>query len=369
MPHDLDAILGEFKQDSYAVRLSTGVMNILPFVTEVPYVGSIDAAAKKVEPAHWERVAARTRELVAEQGPQSALATADLLDKGDKGIALYSGVRGVYKAVKRTGDALETDPQQLADAALKAVGVAWMAWRIFPGDATQKAAALWSSPAGSALLGYYVAVDVALPFTDNVLTSGGAFFRDVVFKAAGENAVRLAAVGDAHQALGFLESLTTRLSEFTGKAAQFIEPITRMAAERLPKVAAGADAVAGVLATAADALSVYRYLGGQLVLEACLQRAHADVQAELAKEAAAVAAKAAAEREAAEALQRASAVKSDYALSEGRSADSLDSSPIKVTRKAPELPAKAEKSGCGMCGVVFAVITLGLAALATLPLA
>ena len=35
-------------------------------------------------------------------------------------------------------------------------------------------------------------MDVALPFTDNVLSAGGSFFSDMVDKAAMENAPRLA---------------------------------------------------------------------------------------------------------------------------------------------------------------------------------
>ncbi len=277
MAHNIDNLLSEFKATDYAVRFSAQVTNILPFAESIPHAGSIEQAAMAISPQHASQLAGRARELAAGPGPQSVLNTATWLDRGDKGIALYSGVRTLFKMFRRSSDAMETDPQQMADAGLKAVGLSWMAWKLYPGSPAEKAQALWGSRAGNSLMGYYVAVDVALPFADNVMSQGGAFFQNVVNKAAVQNAGRLGAMGDSNQALLFLRTITGRLSELTASAAQYIQPITQKAASTLPRVAAGADAVAGVMATAADSLDVYRYMATHMVLEECLRQARAEM--------------------------------------------------------------------------------------------
>ena len=340
----LDEMLGSFQKDDLAVRLAAGVTALVPFAPELAWVGSVDDACTRADPKEALRLAKRVRELAEEPGAASALRTADLLDKGDKGIALYSGVKSIYTAAQRKEGALETDPQQLADAALKALGVAWIAWRLYPGDPGERAKAFWTSPTGQALIAWYVTVDVALPFTDNVIQKGAAFFVDEVGKRAEQDVGRLAAVGANTEAIGFLQGMAQRIGDLTAVAAKNIEPVTRMVRERMPSVVAGADAVASVAATAVDTLSVYRYLAARMVLEQCLAKAKAELDAEREADR-----KRDAERDARSAVQQ-------RALAEGASAASLDQNPIKTTRDAGTEP---EKKGCGCLFVLLAFIAFG----------
>jgi hypothetical protein len=345
----LDQVLSSFQKDDLAVRLAGGVTALVPFAPELAWVGGVDDVCAKADPKDAARLAKRVRELSEESGPTSVLKTADLLDKGDKGIALYSGIRGIVTTVQRKEGALQTDPQQLADAGLKGLGVAWMAWRLYKGESEERAKAFWNSPSGKALIAWYVTMDVALPFADNVASQGTGFFLDVVQKQAEADVGRLAVVGGGTEAVGFFRSLANRIAELTTVAAQNVEPVTRMVKERLPKVMAGADAVASVAATAVDTLSVYRYIAARMVLEQCLAEAQAELAAERAKDA-----RAEEERRQRSAVQQ-------KALAEGASAASLEVSPIKVTRSAQ---AEPEKSGCG-CLLLFAMMGVVVAAGAT----
>jgi hypothetical protein len=340
----LDEMLGSFQKDDLAIRLAAGVTALVPFAPELAWIGSVDEACTRADPKEALRLAKRVRELAQEPGPAAALGTADLLDKGDKGIALYSGVKSIYTAAQRKEGALETDPQQLADAALKALGVAWIAWRLYPGEAGDRAKAFWTSPTGQALIAWYVTMDVALPFTDNVLDKGSAFFVDEIQSRAELDVGRLAAVGANTEAIGFLQGMAQRMGELTTVAAKNIEPVTRMVRERMPKVAAGADAVASVAATAVDTLSVYRYLSARMVLEHCIARAKAELDAERE-----VDRKKEEERLARSAVQQ-------KPLAEGASAASLDQSPIKTTRSASTEP---ERKGCGCFFALIAFVAFG----------
>ena len=151
-----------------------------------------------------------------------------------------------------------------------------MAYKLYPGTVAEKGQMLWGSRAGNAMMGYYVAVDVALPFTDNVLSQGGSFFSSVVDKAA-SRAPDLRGVGDSNQAMAFLKSISGKLGELTATAANYVQPIMKKAGTTLPGIASGTDAVAGVMATAADSLDVYRYMSAHMVLEECLRQAKAEL--------------------------------------------------------------------------------------------
>ena len=186
-------------------------------------------------------------------------------------------------------------------------------------------------------------MDVALPFTDNVIDRGADFFVEVIGKRAELDVGWLAAVGANTEAIGFLQGMAQRIGDLTTVAAKNIEPVTRMVRERMPKVMAGADAVASVAATAVDTLSVYRYLAARMVLEQCMAKAKLELDAERE-----VDRKKEEERLARSAVQQRS-------LAEGATAASLDQNPIKTTRNAATDPVR---KGCGCFFVLLAFVAL-----------
>lgn len=400
-------------------RVISGLLGVLPFAPSWSPPGSLVAAAAKLDAALAERVAARAEVLANEPGAVAARKAFDFLDKGDAGIAVFSGVRGAVKAVRGQEGALELDPQQAADAGIKAIGMAWATWSLFPGTVQERAEGLLRTDTGRALLTWYVAADLVLPFADNVAAGGIDLFTDVVDRYAGPGAERLAAVAgpDAAQAAGVLAQLSGALRGAAGQAAGFAQPLAQWAEQSMPGILGTADKVSGVAATGADVLPAYRCLGAALIAEVLLARALADVrvqveaeeraaeearrkaeeearrlaeearrkaeaaeararaeaEAEAARaraeaEAAAAKARAEAEAKAAEesARREASKQREDYTLDEAVEAATLKAAPIKLTRSADlekVADAPVEKKGCFGCGagLILFVVSAGAA--------
>lgn len=377
--------LASFQENDYSVRTVRGLLGILPFVPNWHHSASLEAAAARMDPELASRVAARAEQLAQTPERQAALKAFELIDKGDKGIALFSGLKGVVQGVRGTGGALEMDPQQAADASLKAVGVAYAAWKLYPGTAQEKANALTTSDAGQALLAFYVAVDIVLPFADNLASGGISMVTGLIDSQAAEQAARLAPGAEAEQAVGMLRQLSGTLQNYVGKAATFAQPLSAWVQEKLPGMLGTADKLTGVMATAVDTLATYQYLGAALVAENCLQQALTEVRAEVAaekaaaerakqeaeekrrqmEEAALAQAEAARKEREEEARKRAerSKQREDYSLDAPEAAASLSASPIKYTRStdvAPSEPKPPAKGGCmGCMGVIAFFILAG----------
>lgn len=288
MSRSLSEVLAAHRADDVTVRVVNGFFSVLPFAATWRYPNTLEEAATAVEPALAARVAAKAEVLARAPGPQAALAAFDFLDKGDAGIALFSGLRGAVKAARGEGaaSALETDPQQAADAGLKAAGLSFAAYKLFDGPLDDRAKALLSTNAGRALLTWYVASDVVLPFADNFVAGGTDLITELIDKQAAANVTRLAAVAgpEVQEAAGMLEKLSGSLKGFAGQAATFAAPLSAYAKDSLPGVLGTADKVTSVAATGVDALSAYRALGASLVAEVVLARALAEVRAEVERE-------------------------------------------------------------------------------------
>lgn len=357
-----------FGPDDTTVKLVRGLLSVLPFLPDWTHPGTLDQmcgspAVRKV-----------VDRLAAEPGPQSVLGTFDLLDKADRGIALFSGIKGAVDVAKGTGGSLELDPQQAADAGVKAVGLAWVTWKLYGGDPRRLAA----TPAGQALLAWYAAADIVLPFADNLASGGLDLVSTVIDRYATENVDKLAAItGDeSAQALTVLARLKDSLGGLVGQAAAFAQPMSRWLEARLPGFLGAADKVTGVVATGADAFNAYRYLGALVVAQELVARAKVEVaEAESARAAAEARARAEAEEKArkeAEERRARSVVKDDYALDNQTAAASAANAPIKYTRSGGDLapssggpPAKAGCMGCGAGLILLAVFgsAAGVAAL------
>lgn len=361
----LSAAIDAFGTDDTTVRLVRGLLSVLPFLPDWTHAGSLDQMCGSA------KVRAVVDRLAAEPGAQSALGTFDLLDKADRGIALFSGIKGAVGTVRGTDGNLELDPQQAADAGLKAVGIAYATWKLFGGDPGK----LTSSHAGKALLAWYVSADVVLPFADNLASGGVDVMGDLIDRYANENVDKLAAVtgGEAQQALGVLAQLRGTLGGLVGQAATFAKPLSEWVEAKLPGFLGTADKVSGVVATGADAFNAYRYLGAVLVAEALVARAKVEVAAtEKAEAEAAAAAKleaeARAKKEAEERLAR-SVVREDYSLDAPVAAASSGNAPIKYTRSTDIAPASTQppaKSGCFGCASLVLVALVGAATISYL---
>jgi hypothetical protein len=271
----VDAALQQFKSDDYTVRLCNAILGVLPFAPEMPSYVTLEGAAQALYPAGGGQVSRRADELASGEGATSALWVANAIDMGDQGIAVLSGLKSAlgFFFGESKQDALETDPQQAIDAGLKLLGLAFMIHKLYPGSVREKVEAFHTTPAGQSLSLYYGAVEIGLPFADNVLSGGGGFVQRLMDRYGGDASAKLGSAlgGDAARAAqGTLSELMGPIEGAASKVAPYARSVAEAARSHLPGFMGAADKVAGLVATGADALPVYRYLGARLAAESCV---------------------------------------------------------------------------------------------------
>lgn len=329
MAHPLDEALGSFDASDLSVRLVSGLCAVVPFAPSLPHWGSVADGVRQLRPDARKDVLDAALDLADEEGPQKALWVLSQLDTADAGLGAIGGVAAAWKLyqAKNTAErveALETDPQQAADAVIKALAIAWAVHRLFPGGPQAKLEGLRSTDAGNALLLVFASVELGLPFADNALLGGGSLLADLYGRFGAEPVARLTALAGAEDADG-ARSLLDRLMEPVGtlaaSASTHLAPVAAQITAMAPGAMTAGDRIAGVAATAADLLPVYRYLGARLVAEVCVRRALAEAPADTPA------------TDAGPARATPPVVEPSQV-------------PIKVTRGADDLPEAPKRSGC-----------------------
>ncbi len=280
MPREnLDNLMGRFKNDDYSMKLCNAIFSAVPGVEPMGFYSTFGDAVRTVVPSSTAEQVDKAYKLTQEEDPQEALWVLDALDTGDKGIAMYTGLKSAFSlffgSSKTNPNRFESDPQQATDAALKGLGLAYAIAKLFPGTVAEKVAMFNLVPAGKHLLTYYAIMELAVPFTDNVLSGGGHLMQDLMSKYGKESSSKmltLAGAAGAEQAASVLTQITTQLNELTSKLAQFVGPVTEQVKQHIPGVLGSADKVAGVVATGADLMPVWGLLGSRLVAESCAYR-------------------------------------------------------------------------------------------------
>lgn len=267
----IDAALSEYKPDDYTVRLCNVLFGAIPFAPQQAQYNTFDEAIRVLYPAATPQVVQRAHQLANGDNVKSALWMAGALDTGDSGIAIYSGVKsalGYFFGDKK--NAFETDTQQGIDSALKLLGVAYMVMKLFPSGS--RIAAYHSCPAGQALSFYYASIEVALPFADNAIAGGGNLVKQLMEKYGKGASDKLgpAGAGAALEAQAAMNELIQPVEGVVTQVAPHATTIAGRIQAYLPTVGNATDKIAGAVATAADALPVYRYLGARVAAESCI---------------------------------------------------------------------------------------------------
>jgi hypothetical protein len=338
MAIEIDELLTAFDERDYSVRLVRTVCNVVPFGPDLPDWFNMVDGLKQLDPNAKKPVLDRALELVRSEEAQRALWMVRALDAADSGLGVFSGVKSaiaMYQA--KTGqarlDALETDTQQSIDAVLKGLAMAFVIHKLFPGSITEKVSAFRNTNTGQAFVFYYAAVEVGLPFADNALLGGGSLVKSLFDRFGPDQQAKLAAVAgeqEAVQAMTMMQQLMAPVETMAGMAKEHLGGIASAAAGVATTALDVGDKVAGVAATGADFLQVYRFLGARLVAEACLRQALEEAKtAQVQKEKASAAAV-----------------------------------PIKYTRSADDLPDAPKRGGCfGLFGgLLLGALLLGMAA-------
>lgn len=283
MPTDIDQVLGAYRADDYSVRLVGAVCKVVPFAPELTFYHSLADALTQVAPQAKKPVLDRAAAIVAEDAGQRVLWVTSALDTADGGITAFSGLRSAVNLVRaQSGErlaALETDDAQAADAVLKGLAIAYVVYRLYPGSIAEKVAAFRASPTGQALAFYYAAVEVGLPFADNALVGGGKLLSDLYARFGPEQSAKLAAVAGPEAAEGanqVMGQLLGPLDQLVQMASGHLKTVASTVTSYLPSALDVGDKAAGAVATAADALPVYRWMGACLVAEAAIAQARAE---------------------------------------------------------------------------------------------
>ncbi len=279
--HNPEDFLKEFGKKNITVKLCQSILAVIPFAPRMVWYGTLEDMAKDLHPDAPAGLVERAREILQTQPFKDVLWAAESLDTGDRGISLYTGVRTAFSFF--FGDrakAFDTEAQQRADAALKALGLAYMVHRLFDGAVMDRVDHLLVLPSGRDLLVYYGAVEVALPFTKEVLEGGEHFVSGLVEKYATGSAVKLSPVAGEEgvaAAQGALPYLLELLDRVTYHSVTHLDAVVQAAHKYLPKAFTKGDNLPGLVATGADAMPVYRFMVGRLSLEAALWMAREEL--------------------------------------------------------------------------------------------
>jgi hypothetical protein len=292
MSVQLDFALEQFKPSDLTVKLCNALLAVLPGSSPLAAYSSVAAALPVVFGDLPPEVLTRANTFAGSKDIRDVLKVAKGIDTGDTGLAVYSGVRSALnlffgKKKKEGEEAPDAPPpaelaQQRTDAALKVLALSYALRRLFPDMRNQdRLAALTELPAGLALLRYFGCVEVALPFSDELLAAEPGFVERLVATQDRTIAGKLASlVGarEAKEAAEDAEDLEALLEEHARKAAPHVDTIANALRSHLPKVVGKAtDNLPAFAAGAADALPSYRFLLARLGAEACLWRAREEI--------------------------------------------------------------------------------------------
>lgn len=282
----VDQALQQFTPDTLSARLLGAIYGVVPFAPAFNHFLTVDDALRSVKPDALAPAYTITRALADSRDEiGDILWMGRLMDTGDKGYAMLTGLKSAFNMMRGGGAAaLENDEQQKKDAVLKAVAIAYIVYKAYPGSMAEKAQAFAASPAGRALAIYYAVVEVALPFADNAAMGSGNFLQDLIGKEGAAQASKLAGMAAGHDLGGaqqMLSALTGQLNDLVNQSRGLVKPVVGAATPFLGSMGGGAmgalgamgnlagraDQVAGVVAGAADVLPVYNLLTARLAAE------------------------------------------------------------------------------------------------------
>ena len=266
--NNVPARLAEFSPDDKTPRLVRAVLSVVPGMPELTPYPALPSVCAALGGAPID--VARAAGHLNDEDIRDILWMSALVDTGDKGYAVLTGVSSAVGLFFGRGQkALDNDTQQRNDAVLKAFALAYMAWK------SGNVAGFPQLPAGRALLTWYAAMELALPFADNAATRGGDLLGGLLGSHGPAQLQRFTGLLGGRSADGVqsaLQTLTGPINATLQAVLPHARSLATSASAYVPSALATADAAAGVLAAAVDVMPVYRYLGARLAAEAVMHK-------------------------------------------------------------------------------------------------
>ncbi|MDP2341396.1 MAG: hypothetical protein Q8O67_10580 [Deltaproteobacteria bacterium] len=261
------------------MKIVNTIASVIPKVPPLTFYRFFEDAMREVAPSATQAQLDQARALTKTEDVEEALWAVDALDTGDKGIAVYTGLKSAYGLFfgSKGGPTsrFESDPQQATDAALKALGISYVVSKLFTGTIPEKLAQFNRLPAGKHIMCYYGVAELALPFTDNVISGAGTVMQKLMDHAGKDSTTRIATlVGSAasSEAQGVFQALIGQFNSVASNVVQHVGPFADKVKSFLPGAMATTDKVAGMVATGVDMMPVWGLLGSRLAAEACAYR-------------------------------------------------------------------------------------------------
>ncbi len=270
----IEAELAGYPTHVVTTKMCEAIFKVLPGAPTMPAYATLEECADAVNPHILPEVLEKARELGEAPGVKQATFAAKSIDTGDTGLTIVTGVRSALSLfLGPKGPGAGSDAQQKTDAALKAVALAYIVTRLIGHEPKERVAILKTMPAGQELLLYFAAVEVALPFTEEVKAAQGRFIADLVEQRSKSIASKLLGV-IGQEGITDAEETLVHLTASLDDLAMFVEPHANQLAlsvkSVLPAAFGSGDALRDIVAAGADALPAYRYLVARLAMESRL---------------------------------------------------------------------------------------------------
>src|SRR5688572_15675066 len=131
----VEKILADFGDNAVTVKLLRALYGAVPSSPAFGSMLTIEDAVKLINPSATAADVSRARDIAdREDAIGDILWMSNLMDAGDKGYAVMTGLMSAWKLFKGEGAAaFENDAQQRNDAVLKGLGLAYMVFKAYPG--------------------------------------------------------------------------------------------------------------------------------------------------------------------------------------------------------------------------------------------
>lgn len=266
--------LERFQENDMTVKVCRVLLGTIPTAPTFAFYRDLKGALRRVGPDQAGEVPASMLEAVQSQPVIRTIWVADKLDIEDATLASYIGDSNILSwfTGKQPGRHIfEADRPQAIDAVLKILGVSYMTNKLFEGSVQEKIGRLTALPAGREMVLYLCTAEIALPFFSDVVEGGWDFASRHLQGATAEGESKFGQVmgekasGDLKETVAGMHNL---LGQTMANVKDHLGPLVSKLDSAMPKIFNITGSATGVMATALDALPVWRFLGGRLAAEA-----------------------------------------------------------------------------------------------------